>query len=371
MMKCNPLLFLLVIITSSAAGQSKFSLKLKTGQEQKTGMVYLSYKYRYQKVIDSAILKDSKASFFGKINGPALAQLYFKPQEKNQVEKLTELESAIFYLENGKNVFHANKSFSKGRVKHSALNREFEVYTAFLADVHGEVEKARSVPSYNLAQRKANDKKISEVMEEKRERLYQYVKQHPQSYFSIVALDEIIMSRMDMDRIESNYNSLSKKVKKSRDGEALGNFIEKEQRTKVGTMAMDFTQNDVNGVPIKLSDFRGKYVLIDFWASWCGPCRVENPHLVKAYEEFKDKNFTILGVSLDNPGDKQKWLDAIEKDGLHWPQVSDLQGWENHAAVLYGVTGVPASFLVDPNGRIIAKRLRGKQVSEKLKEVLD
>jgi peroxiredoxin len=119
----------------------------------------------------------------------------------------------------------------------------------------------------------------------------------------------------------------------------------------------DFTQNDQNGKPVRLSSFKGKYVLVDFWASWCGPCRAENPNLVKAYNTFKSKNFTILSVSLDN--NKDKWLEAIKKDVLTWTHVSDLKYWQNEVAVQFGIQSIPASFILDPTGKIIGRDLRG------------
>ncbi len=136
----------------------------------------------------------------------------------------------------------------------------------------------------------------------------------------------------------------------------------------VGKAAPDFTLPDVNGKPVSLNSFKGKYVLVDFWASWCRPCRVENPNVVNAYNRFKDKNFTILGVSLDE--DKNAWLDAIKKDQLAWTQVSDLKQWQSMVIPLYQFDGIPYNVLLDPQGNVIAESLRGAELEAKLAEVI-
>ncbi|MDR2271220.1 MAG: TlpA family protein disulfide reductase, partial [Sphingobacterium sp.] len=140
------------------------------------------------------------------------------------------------------------------------------------------------------------------------------------------------------------------------------------KQVEVGKPALDFVMNDSAGRPVKLSSFKGKYVLLDFWASWCGPCRDLHPDMVKAYQKFKGQNFEIIAVSLDSK--REPWLKAIAQDGLPWIQLSDLKGMRNAAALQYGVTAIPQNFLIDPEGNIIANELKHQALEEKLAEVL-
>lgn len=136
----------------------------------------------------------------------------------------------------------------------------------------------------------------------------------------------------------------------------------------LNAQAPDLTMNDVNGKPVSIGSFKGKYVLVDFWASWCPPCRKENPNVVAAYNQFKNKNFTILGVSLDE--DKKAWQDAIAKDGLAWTHMSDLKRWQSDAVNAYKIEAIPFNVLIDPNGKIIASGLHEAELQKKLSEVL-
>ena len=194
-----------------------------------------------------------------------------------------------------------------------------------------------------------------------------FIKQHPNSNIGGYIIFSAQFDWPQISEYDEMYNALSEKVKKGKFGKLALDKVNSLKGTTIGYPAIDFTQADVNGKNVSLSSYKGKYVLVDFWASWCGPCRRENPAVVAAYQKYKDKGFDILGVSMDD--NKEKWLAAIAKDNLTWTHVSDLKGWQNAAGKLYSVSSIPFNLLLDKEGKILAKSLRGADLEAKLAEI--
>lgn len=236
---------------------------------------------------------------------------------------------------------------------------------------------SRAVGAKAAAQRKASGdtsraasgKVMDEMREARKLTSIQFIRAHPNSHYSLVLLSEMDDS---YDQVMMLYNQLGTNLRKSEAGEQFLNKLNAKKvfmdRRSEGQYLLAFSRPDVNGDSVSSAVFKGKYVFVDFWASWCGPCRAENPNVLAAYNQYKDKNFTVVGISIDD--DKEKWKQAIREDNLPWMQLLDRKDKKSAIMDYYGLNSIPSSFLVDPSGKIIARNLRGTALEEKLKEVL-
>jgi peroxiredoxin len=227
------------------------------------------------------------------------------------------------------------------------------------ANVTGSESENLSQDLYRVADTLPRDERLKMEME--------FINKNPNSIVSASML-EVYSTTFGKKKTTKLFEQFSKQNKNSKYGQNIAKYIELNKEPKIGEQFADFEMADQNGKSQKLSDIKGKTVLLEFWSSWCGPCRKENPNLVKTYEKFKPKGFEIFAVSLDE--DKNSWLKAIEKDSLNWKHVSDLKGDGNEASLIYGINGIPDNFLIAENGDIIGRNLRGEKLNQKLTEIL-
>lgn len=208
--------------------------------------------------------------------------------------------------------------------------------------------------------------------EEDLETKRQLVRENPNSIVSVLVLQDMVNSGMvNSTEAKELYNNLSSDVKNSHLGQMLNQTITSMSLVEVGSKAPNFSGPTPNGEELVLNDVLGKVTLVDFWASWCKPCRDENPNIVRVYEKYHDEGLNIVGVSLDRPGQKERWEEAIAQDNLEWNHVSNLMYWDDPIAKKYGIRAIPAAFLLDENGVIVAKDLRGEDLENKVAELLN
>lgn len=329
-----------------------------------SGWVYLGYNDSAGMVQDSAKLLNHKFLFTGKVKEPTL---YYMWMGSNG-------QPVSFFVEDTVISITADKdSIDKAVIKGSHTQQLYETYKNTMkpfamqrmgiSEMYDKVAKS--------GDKKAMDSLVKayyKVDDDEHDAIISFIQSNPSSVIGAWAVTRNMLYNSELAKLKKAYEALSPSIQQTTYGIEIKKTIDITERLAIGNSAPDFTQNDSTGNPVSLSLFKGKYVLLDFWASWCGPCRRENPNVVAAYNKFKNKNFTILSVSLDE--NKGAWLKAINDDHLRWNHVSDLKGWKNAAAAQYGIKAIPSNFLISPDGKILAHNLRGEALGDTLAVIL-
>lgn len=314
-----------------------------------------------ERLLDSTKVANGKFSFAANINEKVSQLGIYTAKYKNYV---------FFWAEQNTHLQLKNGEFKKAIITGSKTQDEVSLRSKL-----GE-PNSKAQDSLNQLLASTKDETFKKDIREKLKALraeelqadQDYVRTHPNSLISVYILS-VYTSTWGRTTTASLYENLSAEMKNTNYGKNIKAFLSLNKEIKIGGQFVDFEQTNVSGKKIKLSDIKGKYILLEFWGSWCGPCREENPNLVKTYKLYKDKGFAVLGVAADE--NKNQWLKAIKDDGLPWENVSDLKGDKNEAALIYGINAFPTNYLIDEKGIIVAKNLRGDALKKKLEELLN
>ena len=364
------------------SAQTAFKVKGNIKDTSRNGeKVTLAYFNGDKKVYTQAIIKDGAFTIEGTLIDPALATLTINTTKKvREATPWATKEKCEFFIEGGEVTVDGLplataviKVSGKSQKEFLALQAKLKPFSEKEVTSYNDMLRAiiaRDTVTTKI-HRAINDKSKQQV--DSVERVF--LKANPASHVSLGLLREKVTAKSlseEKELLSALYNKLADPLKKTMVGKQLGALIETAFKVGPGKPAEDIVLNDTLGNPVRLSAFRGKYVLLDFWASWCIPCRYENTtSVVKAYDRFKDKNFTVLSVSLEKPDDRKAWVAAIIKDKLTWPQVATLTSEENNdVRKRYGIEEIPMNFLIDPQGTIVAVHLRGEALIKKLEEIL-
>lgn len=367
------LLVLLIHFSLATLAQEPFVLK-GYGEKYKDGdKIFLSYKSGKQWIRDSVQVKNKTFVFSGVVKGPIRASVYRNqnPAFANIIYDMTHV-----YLEKGNIALKSPDTLKHSRSSGTAVNEDFAKLNTMLMPILDRLSTMQDPTELNAAQKKDSayvsriTREFLSVLDALTEAKFKFVEQQPSSLVSLVTLDELVKDTKRLKQVEAAYVKLPVALKTSEMGKFVAERISLGKKISIGMLAPNFAQPDTLGKIHQLTDYKGKYVLLDFWASWCGPCRAENPNVLAAYAQYKSKNFMVLSISIDEAKDRDKWLKAIQEDHLNWPQLSDLKGSQNAAHQLYGITTIPANLLISPEGKVLAKDLKGEQLHATLKELL-